>query len=701
MSNELSRFNRVRYTLYGKPFGSIVIKEPRGWQDDEKELLRSEKFHGIMTSLSNNLQFYGDAKTAIKSAYDIFGIKADVRLEKEERNSNTDAWELSYEGNLDFSTYQEDKNFIIIKFNESQFFKNIESRFKDKFELERLDDLKGGVLPPLTYSNLEFKGRDIFRESKLKNTRNLFFKPGDDGFQNEYWSLVPSELLYKSDDNFFVPSFDILTTGYVNAFGRKLSYVGIDPLGSVTLSPNSGQVFYLNSPTSKTLRIRVEIKVNVTHNAGFNFGMFFVLSRHQVDENNNLTINYLDLQILSQFTVVNGTTTSHEFIWEGDVSIPERGCLCLSSRNPGITQQTLITYEKAIVIQQENDLSNTTNCQVITYYQAFERLFQIITGRNTFQSDLLTNKWKDLLLTNGFKIRQFPDKPITISLEELFNSISVFDDVALIIQNQIVRVELKDSVYIPEIAIDLGTVSNIKRKILPKLHFSRIEIGYDFNGEYEEVVGLDEYNIKNEYSTCVDTVEEPFTQISKVRADGYGMTFAQEKQYADNPKEDTKYDKFNFAIDAIEVSQGNYEMRYWQEDFDDEPTGIFSPQTAFNLRLSPFNCLLRKGKFISTGLQKFPSELLKYSSTEGNSQLVTLYPERAVISNSVLAKPYFLPEEISFDKKISMLQFKQIINSKYKMIKFVNEFGKQEYGFIYPSVKPNKEGKFVLIKANL
>ena len=95
--------------------------------------------------------------------------------------------------------------------------------------------------------------------------------------------------------------------------------------------------------------------------------------------------------------------------------------------------------------------------------------------------------------------------------------------------------------------------------------------------------------------------------------------------------------------------------------------------------------------------------MLKYSSTEGNSQLITLYPERAQIQNNVLAVPYYLPEKITFEKKITLQQFKLIVDNPYYLIKFVNEFGKTEYGFICPGsqgIKPNKEGKFTLIKAN-
>jgi hypothetical protein len=353
------------------------------------------------------------------------------------------------------------------------------------------------------------------------------------------------------------------------------------------------------------------------------------------------------------------------------------------------------------VTAQEVDLGETTECDVLTVYQVLERLLWIITGKNCFTSDLLTGPWRDLLMSSGFKIRRFPDKTITISLDEMLDALATIDDICFVVAGEIVRIEHKSYAFRNSITLSLGQVSKIEREIIDELHFSGIEIGYDFNGEYEEVNGLDEYNIKNRYTTCIDIFENVHKAVSKVRADAYGMTLAQIKQYENFPKLDTKYDKENFFIDAKETAPNVYGMRYWQEDFADAPTGVFSPETAFNLRLSPFNCLLRKGKYLSTGLQKYPAEILKYSSTEGNSQLVTLYPERAAAPNSTLAAPYFLPDKIKFDKKITPMQFRALVLNPYDLISFVNEYGREEYGYIWPSVKPNKEGYFELIKANL
>lgn len=697
MPDQLNRFNRVKYILYSDTNGTLQIREPKGWNDDQKELKRSEKLAGVFSNFSNNLAFYSEAKVFLKACYEAKGIKAVVRLEKWVRNSDTDKWETDYSGYLNFSTYRTDRSYTYLKFDESQFFKNIETRMKEKYELERLTDLKGNALGLLSYKNLTIQGRDIFRESLLKNTRPYYmYKTGSnltvDGFN------FPFELIYKSDENVFQPAIGVDDNGMID---NATAF-------TTALGASIGQFFYVTADNTNeiTVKIKGTFKFQKFSSGTRNFRFRF--ARYLYDESTGALsapiyeslidpLGPLDFSTISQaegqkVIVVDKTFTFNKRI--GDT-------FTIFCDWPTDIYPLRVDYDQCSITLQEDDLGKVTNSKALRVYDVIDRLLTIITGKQCFQSDLLNGDWRDLLLTNGFKIREVPDKNITISLEEIIDGLLAIDDVCLIIQNETVRLEKRVRAFdFTGTVIDLGKVSKIERALIEKLHYSSINIGFDFDGKYEEVNGLDEFNINSSYSTCIDTTENEFKAISKVRADAYGITLAQLKPYISFPKLDTAYDKVNFFIDAKLITGVDYELRHWQDDFAQIPTGIFSPETAFNLRLSPFNSLIRKAKTISTGLQKFPTELLVYSSTQGNSQLVTLYPERASIPNSILAKPYYFPEEIKFAKKITLQQFKQISNNPYNLIKFVNEYGKVEYGFIYPSVKPNKEGSFTLIKAN-
>jgi hypothetical protein len=722
MNNELSRFNRVRYTFYSDILDPLVVEEPANWSDDEKEIIRSDKWFGITKNLSNNLEYYGNAFDYIKSNYDIKGIKMNIRLEKQERNGQTDEWELSYSGYLDGSTYKQDKNYIKKKFNESQIFKNIESRLKEKYELERLDDLKGNPLPELSYKTLSLQGRDFFRETSFDNQDEILkikYK-GSSTWDALYDVVLPLNLIYRSDESFFAPSVNILAGGFLDLPTAQITRGG----GGSPVYYSAGGVYYLTADQDKTINVQIRLKFRAKFASPENGDNATFRIYHDTVREISGDLTSVDEDLIMQcvgassapdtpptfYTIEYDTWKSFDITYNTTMNLLEGDSMGLRIQpfffpNPyNRTNVWDFEFETIEVLADENDLGETTTTDAVRVYDALDRLLQIVTGQQCFQSDLLSNQWRDLLMTNGFKIRKFTDKNITTSLEEVLEGLMAIDDICLIIQNNTVRVEKKGYAFDPTVAIDVGEVSDIEREIIDKQHFSSIEIGYDFDGKYEEVNGLDEFNIKNTYSTCIDVTESVLKAISKIRADAYGITLAQVRPFEDFPKLDTQYDKINFFLDSKLISGNNYELRHWEDDFDDEPTGIFSPQTAFNLRLSPFNSLLRKGKTISCGLQKFPTELLKYSSTEGNSQLVTLYPERAQIQNNVLAVPYFLPEKITFEKKITLQQFKQIVDNPYKLIKFVDENGNDDYGYICPGsqgIKPNKEGKFTLIKANI
>lgn len=688
--------DRIRYFLKSPTFGKITIPEPIGWDNDDKELMRSEANEGVIKKLSDSLSFHGEAVDTLQSAYENFGIKAQVGFERQYRNEQTDVWEVDYTGWLDFSTYQRTETTVNLKVNENRFLKNIESRFKEKLELDRLTDLNGNEIEPLQYVNLVLDGRGIFRESKLLNKQDLFFTTGDDNKQNEFWSIVPSQLVYKSDSNFFAPAISIQSDGYVNVFGRKIDYTGTTP-NIVNLRPNSGQVFFLNALEEVSMNITVKIKVSAIRQ-GVSFPMIFCLSRHQINENIPTQIDFLDIQVLSEFVVQGNVWTSHEFEWSGSVTIPVRGCLCLSSRNSGITTQHSVRYELSELLVERTEPSKQTNCQALRVDTALSRLFRIVTGMDTYFSNILNTKWRDLLITSGALIRNLTDAKITISLEELLGGLNAIDDIIFRIENETVVVDSLESIYLNNV-IEIGQLSNIQRTIIEGLHYSEIEIGYDFNGEYEEVMGLDEPNIKNRYTTPIDIIENKSTNVSKVLADAYGITLAQLKPFSNFPNEDTKYDKNNYFIDA-KNRDGIYVVRLWQDDFQTEPTGIFSPETAFNLRLSPFNSLIRKGRSLSVGFQKYQSERIVYASTEGNSELVTDFPERANEPVSILDRPFILPEQIDGVCEMSLSLFSQISKNKYNLLKFVNERGNFEFGYI-KSVKLNGNTANVqLLKAN-
>jgi len=434
--NQLNRFNRVRYTIYGNTFGSQIIEEPSGWNQDNLELMRSTKFEGIMTVLNSALEFYGLGYQLLKGERQVNGIKANVRIEREERNENTDEWEINYSANFDFSTYKQKKNYISIKMKESEFFSNIESRFKDNYELERLKDLKNGVLEPLVYQKLLFQGTDIFRPSLFRNDINYFMYRTSSPSVVDSMSF-PMPLIYKSDENVFQTAITVSDSGEIDNTTAFTS----------TLGATIGQFFYITADNENEITIKIKGDFKFQYFGSGSKNITFRFSRFIYDESTGefsepIYENLTDIFALT--SSLGQVTKSIDFELTFNKRINE--CFQIQGIWPGDSYPLRIDYNNCSIELEETQLSETTDCNALTYYQVFERLFKIITGKNSFQSTLLSTTWKDLLFTNGFKIRQVPDKNITTSLEEVYNSLSAIDDICLIIQNNTVRVEKKADV---------------------------------------------------------------------------------------------------------------------------------------------------------------------------------------------------------------------------------------------------------------
>jgi hypothetical protein len=292
---------------------------------------------------------------------------------------------------------------------------------------------------------------------------------------------------------------------------------------------------------------------------------------------------------------------------------------------------------------------------------------------------------------------------------------------------EVFRIEKKEYFYNKNVLIHLGEVingkfeyiqvNNVFRTLDSKQFNSGLEIGYDKVTEYEEVVGLDEYNTKTTFTTTLDKLEKIYQKVSKYRADSYGLEFARRKPFSSFPTEDTKYDSSIWLLDLIRNPISTvFSQRLWDSgnDFDVAPTGVYDPETAQNLRLSPVNTLLRHGWVIGAGLIKYPLDFIRYGSSVSNSRLITTIngvsrAENGNIQNNSLEKArtdgWIVDFEFNVDYDLlQKIQGKTLILGKeipnfYGLVAFKNEKGLIETGYI-EKVSPNGVGKWKLKKSN-
>jgi hypothetical protein len=730
--------NRVRYSLYNKDIGTLSIVEPLGWDSDEKEYSRNETYHGIVSKFSNSLKFNSEAADAINYIKDVFGPNSEIKLTREERHPITDEWTLSYFGYLDLSTWEKSNGQVSLKFNSGGMEQLIKSRESEKIEIDRLTSIDGKELSPLQTIEVEQDGRRIFLDTSFEvkaNQNNTVLSNTTVGNTRGSTVSVPMTLVNKSHDESQSPIPNTL----------------IDDNSALrTGNGEIGNMFFLISEKRRILKIKFKLTFTpiITAFDNVNFFNFYVrLATYQlgatlIHKNNRFLFTANDFVFLHRntFTIDFDETV---IIESGESLALEFDQLYDGANGHSSHLDINIWNIECDMSVQEDSFFDKTITKAVLSHELGERLVAVITGQEgAFYSEYLgrtdigyqNDGFAGLIAcTHGMWIRGFDKLPIPSEIpfvENNFKPLATsfkdfnvsFDAVFMmglgietIGQRERVRMEDLSYFYNRNVTIRLpNQAKNVKRIFSQNNCFSGIEIGYELGGQYEEAFGLDEYNAKSTFTTIISRIKNSYIRLSKYRADSYGIEFARRKQKSRFSTLDTPYDLNVFMLD-LKRGITNFLMRKWHDDFEKEPTGVYSPETATNLRLTPFNNMLRHGWRISSGLIWYLNDYIRYGSSTQNSRLKTQfigkpeYAENGDIQNSELLRARYLCDEIEFEHVCDFDIMQQVegkstffgreIPNFYGLVEFTNEDNEIETGFLM-NLKPNGKGTWKLLKAN-
>lgn len=698
---------------------------PVNYQEIETVLKRSMENYGVITEVSSEYTFVNESASFLRAAYDIRDIEANVDLIEYRFNPNTDVKYVYNTSNADFSTYSQEKNKVNLSFKSSGLNSLIRSKQKEKFDLERIEDINGNAITPIQRQGISLTSREIELISKLDTldsdslTQSFRMNFGGGNYREGHVG-IPLTIDYESDD--------MITNQIKDQFTGSLDQ-GL-----------SSMVFYLNNDIRKDLKISINLTftgVYRTVSDLSNDAFFKVLLETY---NNGLNLDIVQskrrtlFEVLGDGNVVNyffnQTTTTINF--NETITLEEGESLSLqwygAARFGGTFDSGRYDVDfkdvSCSINIEEDSIRPNSQTQGVILKDVGNQLIKTLIGKdNRYESNFLTNgDFKLSALTSGFWIRRLFDKKIEISWDEFYkNSKSLFlmgytidkiDGINKVIHENI------DYFFQNFVSININDrVSDIKRTALSEKAFSSIDVGYkkpSGDNLYEEAQGLDEPNIRNKFNTPITKTQEVYDIVSDFRTDSYGKEFARRKSIATNPSGDTRYDKTIFCLDLKQGNGDLLEERTWGDDFEELPTGVFSPETITGLRYSPINTLLRHGKVLRSFLNKFVQEKIRFTSSIGN-ELLTTKPiggverqEGSDILINDLDYPLFVNQIIEFKSKVTFELHQQIygrtqvggrsINNFFGKVRFINEFGVKEEGYLL-ELRPNKEGKWKLLKS--
>ena len=701
-------YQEVKYKMISLDNNSTLelLTDPKNWNEAEKTLKRSTKTYGVYTELSKNLEFSEDGADFLRVQYEVYDIEARVILEEYRIYPNQDGFYLHSSGTFDFSGYSSDENYVKIPFKSGGLNAEIKAQLREKFELERIESLNGVELSEFTTKTVALTSRQILLVSQFETPENY----EDLGFNNTVPYRTPFlNVLSNSDDDNIRPVVQEI-----------VPYTAGSP---DVLNFEEGNYFYGESDVSKTVNVTGNLDFKIRSGATVAASIYIYVT----DDNNNVSQEIVIYQ--------SGFVNNQQFIIDINetINLVEDDNMALvivgySSQ----TQSNSIKYNKSTLTVTEDSIRPDSNSKFNFMHEVGDRLMQIITGKqNKFYSDFYgrtdlgydeDGEFSKTALALGFWIRKFNDEKIEVSLKDFLETSNFIHNTGYGIetingQEQLVLEDLK-YFFQNEVGIVLTEqVSNVKRKVASDMYYANMSYGYKKPKDdrmYEEAMGLDEYNTNTSYTNPITRVDKKYDKISNFRADAYGKEFARRKPKLNFPEQDTRYDKDIFILDLKDGLGDAYLERIWSDDYEVLPTGVFSPETATNLRLTPYRNSQRHEWFYGSGLIKFPEKFVRFANSLGNSELVTKkVGEVAKAENgnnqiNTLQYPKFSNQWIEFEYPVDYFVNEMIygtteINGRqvpnyYCKLEFINELGQKEYGYLF-TLKPNGNGNWKVLKA--
>jgi hypothetical protein len=742
--------NTVYYELYSQKFGAEEIQEPKGWENDNESFTRDTDSRGITSKVDIDLEFFGNASSYLKNIYDVLGVEEKVIITKYEKNRFTlsEEWTIKYVQELDLTTYKiiSRTGNVTVGAREGGLFSDIKNRESDEYDL--LDNLSADEVDLGSLKTEVFQplGRKLFVESRMEGGYtgyriNGFPHDAVSSTSDETSRAIPLEISYSSNPKDLITPFSSDVSSNLTT-PHTLSYEVGEEL-------QSGDMFFFRAEQDISLSLKLELLYKIVQIQSVNSSIqefsINLIKTQKVNES-DLIKEVTPLTTFTDFTLNEDRTYNDTF--PATLLKDESLALVFTFKSTyagglikGYVNFYLNILKSVLIIQDttayEDDITTSRCIKPLVF---FDRIVAKITGKTGLvkssifekQADGTDGEYEYMVIDNGLFARGFPDVypngndedqriQLKSSFKTAFESFNYIEPLCwfteIVGSTEYIRIEKATYTQQNFISIKLGSVDKIEYESSKLDYFSKIEIGHDRSLEYEEINGLDETNGKSEFTTFVTKNVSVYSAVSKFRTDAVGYELTRRLPFELYPKEDSKRDNDIWMHDAYKLPSGVITHKKWDYTgrFTSKPIGIYDPDTAWNLWLSPMNRLYYGHSYsIKRGLYHFPDKKIRFNSSNANQNLITekdgfILSENGSITISDIPQARVEATKINFTFKMT-----QEIDNMFKGFETINnlqvpnyfglveylENGIKKYGRLV-KLESSEEAKITLIKARL
>ena len=655
------RTDNYRFYLTSETdLGTRLIEEPRDFDRDSLVYELQEQGRYFKKSRNEQLTLLENGRDYLLTALDLYGPDTEIRLitkvkdDKPLEEGQGEQWKTISNVGVDLYTLnleeEPDNQQVSVDLITGGVIKRMESRFKDEYDLTAqtdADDVGNILETDLDFKTICLEPRRIFRRSRsrvLSTQGELEISSGGSIFQSnneQPFSIPLSQNVLDSDrDNFRFPAFTEFPT-FNGTYAQAL---------------NVGGFFYFSSDREREISINSRVKFRINNAVAFDTRIRVDLVKFE----NGTNLNYKEHVVLSGAVDVQ-PGVEVDFNWSTS-DLPD-GFLVLNT-GESLALTVFVTFgtgafniqfdpETYLEVNEDSDFQATTS-KGIRVYEAFRKLADLQGVE--FNSSLFgpNGKYWDLFLMHGTWIRNVPilinkgrddERRIQsiMSLEQLWEAVNalipckydqIFEDG---INKFYVGDELETqrdyiSLSIRDAKGNLQEVSEKKRNVLSENYYSLCEIGSNTSGEnYEEVNNLFSFAGKAQWVTPNKNSDKVYERTTDFRTGAEDIELQRIQQYSEESDKDAARDNDWFFIDCKPSTKEfcDYEPKKWEDFFEEIPSNLFDPDSAYNWIFRPSNLLFNHSWKIAPAVwyaNGTDKAFLQFASSNCNSSLTTKEP---------------------------------------------------------------------------
>lgn len=652
----------------------IIKQNPGGTKEIGLVLQRSKKYHGINASITLQVDFSKDdyaGGTFLTTAFSNNGIRSDVDCFIYRKNPATNDHDIFYEGKVDFTekSYSHRPNDRLVRATLHE--QGLQNKFlsRDTLKLDITNNIAvdGTTITGVSPVAITYKEVDIYLNA---NAASITLEWAKD---------------YTASQGYTIESYYTNAVEVYNRIGDRLTFV----------PASSGQIYTNTSTSDKKIKISIQSGWEAYTNCGAS-DVINARYRYVVYDSGGTPVQTTTLLTFSN----SGEGEKDEF---GTVDVETNYITVEPNGYARLYIEVQTTYSTLCNLI----FTSLTGTQDVTVYEinvsigdsvhssyrapdVMSQLMRKCTGNNSsfyYDSGEVSDIYSDYVIS-GLLLRGFPGKGITLSFEEIFNTCSFINPKCLIYDSANNRYKLNqvEEAYQDVQVLSLGKVRDLD--ISPDGYINDIEGGCIADGKYEQDQGINEFNVRHNFSTSFE-IDGKLDLRAPLNLDTIAIELTRREQYASTGLTDTRFDKNNFYVRTI-YNQTETNAYY--------PTGFEGISQYYNTRYNARKCIVNNGPLLAGFFYKDTGESIRFSSNAKDIDItytdVSTYSLQDDITQAELGTPLFYPVKITFETDITDTQLAAFRSNPHGYVTIEDDDG-NEYN-LYIDVFELKDYKFTV-----